>query len=118
MNRRKQERSSKYLYTIRVALLAFSSIAACIDVLPLLLLSPSFGGSFGLGVRSFFLGVGLLTGVAEKKNLLLLCVSNNEITVKSLDDWVFVILCFTLEYISLGHVFISVKPKENELHAL
>lgn len=51
--------------TISVALFAFNSMAACMDVLPLLLLSPSFGGSIGLGVNSLFLGVGLLTGVAE-----------------------------------------------------
>lgn len=50
--------------TIKVDLLAFNSMADCIDVFPLRLLSPSLGASFKLGGLSFGTGFGI--GVAKE----------------------------------------------------
>ena len=51
--------------TVRVDLFALSSIAACIDVLPLLLLNPSFGVSACPVGMSFFFTTDLVDGVPE-----------------------------------------------------
>ena len=55
--------NSDQVLTIKVDLLAFNSIAACIDVFPLLLLNPSLGVSVcPIGV-SFLFNTDLVVGV-------------------------------------------------------